>query len=115
MILFGSLYEVDGGNIDFDSFTALLERHGLPTNTRNEWLSHPGLRFAFAEILEWMSAQCGDKDVLAQLSDPFVDVRFENFRMLESGQASATLVHGGGRKQDARFDKTDQGWRMAEY
>jgi len=115
IILFGSFYEVDSGKIDRDSFMALLERHGLPTNTRSEWLFHPGLPLAFAELIEWLGAQWTDYDILAQLSDPFADARFEDFRMLESGQASATLVHGDGRRQNARFEKTDQGWRMTEY
>lgn len=115
IILFGSFYEVDSGKIDRDSFMALLERHHLPTNTRGEWLFHPGLPLAFAELIEWLGAECTHDDVLARLSDPFVDARFEDFRMLESGQASATLVHGDGRRQNARFDKTDRGWRMAEY
>ena len=115
VILFGSFYEVDSGKIDRDSFMALLQRHGLPTNTRDEWQFHPGLPIAFSELIEWLGDECTDHDVRAQLSDPFVDGRFENFRMLESGQAAATLVHGGGRRQDVRFDKTDQGWRIAEH
>ncbi len=115
VILFSSFYEVESGKIDRDSFMALLKRHRLPTNTRSEWQFHPGLPLAFSELIEWLGAECAELNILDKFSDPFVDARFENFRMLESGQAAATLIHGGGRRQSVRFDNTDQGWRMAEH
>lgn len=91
-------------------FSTLMDRHGLLRDTSSPLPLDKDLSGALVDMIEWFRA--AGQPVDAGLSDPWVDARFENFRILESGQASAAVIYPTGQRQNPKFERTPDGWRL---
>ena len=113
VMLFNAFYVADGMR-DRSTLEGLIERHGLPRNTRGDVPRGPDAPRALAALLDWLVEHSGtDPDPRTTLAAQSRDMEFSEFRMYGSGKAYAdtrTPVRSG----RLEFKRTAEGWRIEQ-
>ena len=110
-MLFSAFYVVDGLE-DRGPFMALVNKHGLPTNTRGDIRRGPGLPRALDELAGWLASELGDEhDLRKSMREQSADMRVSGFRMYGADKAYAD-TRTPARKGRLEFKRTTEGWRI---
>lgn len=114
-VLFGCFYRVSEQRELAPSLFEILERHGLPKNTKNGIPEDINLGAAFQEIVDWMAASLTEEDASfgVRFARTIKDSQYVDFRPWSDDRAAATQ-RSEGRDRTMEFDRTADGWRISK-